>query len=239
MSRGLPYSLLLHLVVLGCVVAWGGYVPQAPVHADQFFRVQLAHPPGGQGPGARPAAPPAAEPEPEPVETTTVPEPDDVVPDLPPKEVPKEREKKDEPKPQPKQPPAGGSPQEGKPAGGSPAGGGGGAGSGIGGGQGVSGTDVAFPFAWYLDHVEGIIARQWNPRQLGFREGSARSCVVHFMIDRAGQVSQVAVVQSSGVSLFDREAVRAVRAARLTGLPPKFPYRALGVTFVFTLESGV
>ena len=106
-------------------------------------------------------------------------------------------------------------------------------------GPAVSGTDVDFPFAWDRHRVEGIIARNWNPRQLGFREGSSRSAVVHFVIGRGGQVSQVELVRPSGVSLFDREALRAVRAGRMPPLPAKFPHSALGVTFVFTLESGI
>jgi TonB family protein len=158
-------------------------------------------------------------------------------PVLPPKEVPKQEERKPDPPPEvapdpvPQQaedeaeaPPE---PEDDVPAVQTAS------------GPAVSGTDVDFPFAWYLNSVEGIVARNWKPRQLGFREGSQRSCVVHFMVGRTGQVSQVTLVRSSGVSLFDREALRAVKAARLQPLPAKFPHRALGVTFVFTLESGI
>jgi TonB family protein len=227
--------VLLHLVALGALAAWGGHVPQPPLEPQRVMRVQLA-----RMPEASPqVSQPAPEPEPEPaipeVETTPQPPPKETV--LPPKEVPERREQKPDPPretepdpvpvrpdPEPQTQPEDTTTTDAPPAASGPA---------------VSGTDVDFPFAWYLNTVESNIARNWRPRQLGFREGSSRSCVVHFMIGAGGRVSQVTLVRSSGVSLFDREALRAVKAARLPALPAKFPHRALGVTFVFTLESGI
>jgi len=231
MSRGLPLSIIVHLGTLGLLAVWGAYVPQPPLSPQRILRVQIAHLPLPQAQVAQPSAEPPAEPavgaDRPPAEAAPK------EPVLPPKDVPKETRKQPETKPEPVlTPPSTAADTR--------------ADSAIAAavlatasGPAVSGTDVDFPFAWYLNRVEGIVARQWNPRQLGFREGSARSCVVHFMIDRAGRVAQVTLVRSSGVSLFDREAVRAVKAASLPSLPPKFPHRALGVTFVFTLQSGV
>lgn len=231
MTRTLPLSILLHLGVLGLLAAWGGYVPPAPLEPHRVLRVQIARLPAVE-PQVSQALP---EPEPEPPEVVAepIPQPKPVDPVLPPKQVPKPIEPAPQPprqpeppvpRPQPQQPSATPT-EESSPAAAT-------------GGPAVSGTDVDFPFAWYLNRVEGIIARQWNPRQLGFRESASRTCIVHFMIDRTGQVSQVTLVRSSGVALFDREALRAVRTGRLPPLPPKFPHRALGVTFVFTLEPG-
>lgn len=235
MNRGLPWSILLHLIALGALAAWGGHVPQPPLEPHRVLKVQIA-----RMPAATPqVSQPAPEPEPEPVipevEPAPAPPPEEAL--LPPKEVPKRQEPKPEkrperePDPVPVQPepetrpePRDSTQTEAPTAASGPA---------------VSGTDVDFPFAWYLNTVEGSISRHWRPRQLGFREGSSRSCVVHFMIGRGGQVSQVTLVRSSGVSLFDREALRAVKSAGLPPLPAKFPHRALGVTFVFTLESGI
>jgi periplasmic protein TonB len=239
MLRGLPFSILVHLVVLALLATWGGQVRQPPLKPQRVMRVQIARPPVVQPPASEtaadpepaPVALPQPDPPPRPLPT---PEPPPVV--LPPKEVPRaepRREPPPEPRPeppppQPRQEPEPAPPSEAEPRPAAPAG-----------GPTITGTDVDFPFAWYLSRVEGIIARQWNPRQLGFREGTSRTCVVHFMIDRNGQVSQVTLVRSSGVSLFDREALRAVKSGRLPPLPPRFPHRALGVTFIFTLESGI
>ena len=229
MLRGLPISIIVHLLALAWLASWGGQVLQPPLKPQRVLRVQIA-----RMPTVEPAiSPVVTEPEPAPVRPT--PEPPPVT--LPPKEVPRQ-EQRPEPKPEPTPPrPVAPPPQpqeqplreiEPEPGPTLPAS-----------GPAVSGTDVDFPFAWYLNRVEGIIARNWNPRQLGFREGTSRTCVIHFMIDRTGQTSQVTLVNSSGVSLFDREALRAVKSGRVPPLPPKFPHRALGVTFVFTLESGI
>jgi periplasmic protein TonB len=231
MLRTLPFSILFHLAVLGVLALWGGYVPPTPLEPQRILRVQIARLPAVQPDPVSETPEPEPEPEPlvEPVPQTKPPDPV-----LPPKEVPKPIRPTQEDLPAPIPEPVRQPPREqrsetesdaGQTA--SPS------------GPSVSGTDVDFPFAWYLNRVEGIIARGWNPRQLGFRESASRSCVVHFMINRSGQVSQVTLVRGSGVSLFDREALRAVRSGRLPPLPPKFPHRALGVTFVFTLESGI
>ena len=231
MTRGLPWSIIVHLTALGLLAVWGGHVPQPPLETQRILRVQLAPLPVVEPQVTQPAP----EPEPTPVIPEAKPEPEPVVKDpiLPPKEVPEKVERKPEPEPEPTpvvpqpvddppdDPPVDTAPV---PAASGPA---------------VSGTDVDFPFAWYINLIEGTVARNWKPRQLGFREGSTRHCVVHFMVGRAGQISQVTLVRSSGVSLFDREALRAVKATRLSPLPAKFPHSALGVSYTFTLKSGV
>ncbi|MDD5718434.1 MAG: TonB family protein [Candidatus Krumholzibacteria bacterium] len=232
MMRGLPFSIVMHLAALGLLTAWGGQVRQPPLEPQRVLRVQIARLPAV----VPPASAAIVEPAPTAIVTDPVPaRPQPEPPPMPPKEVPRETKRPEpsrsnpEPAVQPTPPPAESPPAAAaEPGLVQPAG-----------GPTVSGTDVDFPFAWYLNRVEGIIARQWNPRQLGFRESTSRTCVVHFLIDRSGQVAQVALVRSSGVSLFDREALRAVKAGRLPPLPAKFPHRALGVTFVFTLESGI
>jgi TonB family protein len=235
MSRGLPWSIVLHLVALGALAAWGGHVPQPPLEPHRVLKVQLARMPEAEPQVSQPA--PQPEPEPAIPEVEPTPQPPPTETELPPKEVPEQRdpEPQQQPEPEPDPVPVQPDPEpqaqpedttvtETPPVASGPA---------------VSGTDVDFPFAWYLNTVEGSISRRWRPRQLGFREGSSRNCVVHFMIGRGGQVSQVTLVRSSGVQLFDREALRAVKSAGLPPLPAKFPHRALGVTFVFTLESGL
>jgi len=236
MSRGLPWSVILHLMALGALAAWGGHVPQPPLEPQRVMKVQLARMPAAQPQVSQPAAElepesvvPVVEPVPQPPPKETV---------LPPKDVPEVVEKKPEPPaktepdpvpvkpdPEPQAPPDDAPESDATPLASGPA--------------RVSDTSVDFPFAWYLNGVESRIARKWQPKQLGFREGSARSCVVHFYVERSGQITGVNLMQTSGVSLFDREALRAVKSVRLPPLPAKFPERQLGVTFVFTLESGI
>jgi TonB family protein len=106
------------------------------------------------------------------------------------------------------------------------------------GGSSVSGTDSDFPFAYYVQAVEGRIVANWHPRQLGFGDRAMVSCSVHFVIGRGGGVSQVRLVRNSGLGVFDREAVRAVQTSRLPPLPPQYRGGDLGVTFDFNLEPG-
>lgn len=238
MLRGLPFSIMVHLTALALLATWGGQVRQPPLKPQRVMRVQIARPPVEQPPVSEPIAEPEPapqQPQPDPP-SRPLPERPPVV--LPPKDVPREEPRREPPQPLPEPRPAP-QPQQQEPAPAPPSETQQPEPSAPAGGPTISGTDVDFPFAWYLSRVEGIIARQWNPRQLGFREGTSRTCVVHFMIDRNGQVSQVTLVRSSRVSLFDREALRAVKTGRLPPLPPRFPHRALGVTFIFTLESGI
>jgi TonB family protein len=102
----------------------------------------------------------------------------------------------------------------------------------------VGDTDTDFPFAWYLTRVEGLIARNWSPRQIGFGKRAVVSCAIHFSVARNGTVSQVTLVRNSGVGVFDRESLRAVQTTKLPPLPPQFTGSSLGITFVFNLEPG-
>jgi len=48
----------------------------------------------------------------------------------------------------------------------------------------------------------------------------------------------VTLARSSGIGIFDREAIRAVQSTRLPQLPAEFGSNTLGVTMTFNLESG-
>jgi TonB family protein len=229
LQRGMPYSLFIHAVVLALVLAYGSFVAPTPVEPRRLFHVRLATLP-------RPASPtsPAAEPVPEPVVTEPAPTPPppkepepQKVPEKPQdKPVAKPVETKPEPepvRPRDEVPPA--DDVGAQPAGET--------------GEPALTTDEHFPFAWYLNLVKGRVSMQWQPKQLGFRESTRRSCVVHFVIDRRGAISRAAVLQSSGVALFDREAVRAVQAAHpLPALPREYSGSTLGISVSFILKSG-
>jgi protein TonB len=244
MARGMPISIILHLVVLGVLATWGGLTPMRPLEPQHVMRVQLASLPETR---TEPEPAPVIEPPAEEVEHAPRLEPPEPVrqepePVLPPKEVPQEEpevQKQPEPEPDPEpitptpEPPVRPvtPPEEATEGETSP--------TAEASDPLVATTDEIFPFDYYLRTVRNNVARKWRPKQLGFRGDTQRSCVVHFMIGRGGQVSQVTLVRSSGVSLFDREALRAVKATRMPPLPGKFASPSLGVTFTFTLRSGV
>ncbi|HPF70103.1 MAG TPA: hypothetical protein PLQ13_05475, partial [Candidatus Krumholzibacteria bacterium] len=178
MSRGMPWSVLLHVLLISLAVLYGNTVQRRVLEPPLLMRAHLVPSSVLADAAVTPAQEqPAPEASPPPQEA----------PELPPKEVPVERPKpketpKTEAKPKPPQPKPEQKPAESlqKPA---DAGETGPVQPSLS-GPSVQGTDTNFPFAWYLSTVESQVARNWRPRQLGFGERSRVSCAVHFVIGR-------------------------------------------------------
>lgn len=102
---------------------------------------------------------------------------------------------------------------------------------GIGLGGGTSGTDEAFPYAYYLNRVLATIEGNW------FRPPVAPEvhCRVLCRIDRSGSLVQVGIEEPSGVPAFDRAALRSVYAS--APFPP-LPQGYGGTTLTLHLEFG-
>lgn len=94
--------------------------------------------------------------------------------------------------------------------------------------------------AVYLGLIESRISRKWNPTQLGFRDSKTHSCTVHFFISSDGTINRETMVKSSGIPLFDRGALKAVKSVRkFPPMPGDYSGQELGVTFVFTMRSSI
>ncbi|MGZ6970381.1 MAG: TonB family protein [Thermoanaerobaculia bacterium] len=103
-------------------------------------------------------------------------------------------------------------------------------GAGVSFGASVTSFDADFPFAYYVEQLLSLIGANW------FKPDSAEgtSCVISFRVLRSGQVTDVKIDSSSGVSYYDRAAARAVYAANpLPPLPPDYRNDALGVHLKF------
>ena len=103
-------------------------------------------------------------------------------------------------------------------------------GAGISFGASVTSFDADFPFAYYVEQLLSLIGANW------FKPESAEgtNCVVSFRVLRSGQVTDVKVDSTSGVSYYDRAAARAVYAANpLPPLPPDYRNDSLGVHLKF------
>ncbi len=97
-------------------------------------------------------------------------------------------------------------------------------------GADVAAFDTDFPFSYYVQQLVSLIGANW------FRPEAADGtvCTVSFRIQRSGQVAEVSVESSSGVSYYDRAAVRAVYAANpLPPLPNDYRNEQLGVHLRF------
>lgn len=238
MTRALPSSLLFHLAALLLIFLFGTFVDKPRLHPPRAIRVQMAQAPERRREEPPPEAPPeqpeeapvaapvetpaAAEPEPVPVPAAE-PAARDESPPVEPKPKPKPEVRPADP--QPEAPPAArdeaaaATPQV----------------------TSVTGTDQEIPpqFQYYITLLQGRVARNWNPKRLGFREGSQRACVIHFTVERDGRITRETVETPSGVSLFDQEALNAVRrVGRMPPLPAGITGQNLGVHFTFTLETG-
>ncbi|HKI82846.1 MAG TPA: TonB family protein [Candidatus Krumholzibacteria bacterium] len=71
---------------------------------------------------------------------------------------------------------------------------------------------------YYLALLQRKIDRRWEPSAARTRGGPAVACLIRFRISPAGVIQDPRIVQSSGFSVFDREALRAVISA--SPLPP-------------------
>lgn len=231
MRRWIPQSLALHVLLLVAAIWFGSMVDPPRQQPKRVLRVTLR-----EAPRQRPEEPPAepvVEPEPEPERPAPEPEPEKKVekPAVLPEAKPEQKKVREEPaevepEPEPEPEETDAEPAETAPA--APE------------RSQVTATDQPFPYQYYFSLIEGSIARQWQPKRLGFRDRSTRTCTVHFFIERDGVITRETVVESSGIPLFDREALQAVKSVRrFPPLPGGFAARSLGVTFVFTLRSGL
>jgi len=231
--RWLPHSLLMHVLLLAGMIWLGSYVDPPRRPPQRVLRVRIREQPQEQ-PRPEPEQPQVVEPEPEPEPQPRQPEREK--PAKLPEAEPRQQRVREKPEPEPEPEPERPRPETTdepveepveQPA---P----------VPERSQVTGTDQPFPYQYYFSLIEGGIARQWKPKQLGFRDRSSRVCTVHFFIEKDGTITRETVVVSSGIPLFDREALQAVKAARkFPPLPGGFAARSIGVTFVFTLRSGL
>jgi TonB family protein len=223
MDRGFPAGLVLsitaHLLLVGGSLLAAVLAPKPPpINVVDGMAVPL--PPGGGGaPGLQAPAP--ARPEPAPTAAPEPPKPEPVKPQLikPPKEAPKKGLPELDAKPARKKPtPA-------PPAAARAAGAAGATGTasdpigiGIGPpGPGVpGGTDQLGD--WYLAGVQRKIYTLWTQQ---IRQEMKTPVAITFTILGDGSVVDVTVTQSSGISLIDRAAQRAVISAAPFGPLPR------------------
>jgi len=222
MDRGFPAGLVLsitaHLLLVGGSLLAAVLAPKAPlINVADGMAVPL--PPGGGGSRSL-EAPAPARPEPAPTLAPEPPKPEPQKPQLikPPKEPPKKGLPELDAKPAKKKPTPAPAVQRG---GGAVAGTGTATdpiGIGIGPpGPGVpGGTDLLGD--WYLAGVQRKIFVLWTQQ---IRQEMKTPVAVTFTILADGSVADVNITQSSGISLIDRAAQRAVMSAAPFGPLPR------------------
>lgn len=116
-------------------------------------------------------------------------------------------------------------------------GGGGGSGGGFGpggAGFGPGGGLANFPYTYYLNIITDRVSSNWFSSLIDPGVSGSFQTIVYFRIERNGQITDVKIEQSSGVTPLDLSAVRAVRAsAPFPPLPREYGETYLGIHLIF------
>ena len=89
---------------------------------------------------------------------------------------------------------------------------------------------AGFDSPYYLNVVFSKIRRAWdNP----FQGSDTVSCIIYFVIDRRGKISDSSIEGSSGLAAYDQAALRAVLGAKPPPLPNQFGSEELGIHLEF------
>ena len=113
--------------------------------------------------------------------------------------------------------------------------GGGGGGGGAGGGGGIGGY---FPYAYYVDLLRNRISSSWYNSLVAPGLKGKYVAAVYFIVRRDGEISDLRLENSSGITSLDLSAKRAIEnAAPFAPLPPDFTSQYLVVHFEFEWEK--
>ena len=102
--------------------------------------------------------------------------------------------------------------------------------------KGNTSLDVSdFPFTYYLRQIQAKISERWAPPRPAARGGER--AIIAFEIGRDGSIKEPTLEKSSGLTLYDQSALRAVaEASPFPPLPPEFKAPSLRVHFGFEFQ---
>jgi TonB family protein len=89
---------------------------------------------------------------------------------------------------------------------------------------------VGFDSPYYLNVLFSKIRSRWDNPYEGM---DSVHCVIYFVVDRGGRISDSAIEKSSGFASYDHAALRAVLAAKPPPLPNQFGSNELGIHLEF------
>ncbi len=108
-------------------------------------------------------------------------------------------------------------------------------------GSGGVGTSTSSPFGnrfgWYEKLLRERVSQKWSTSEVDSRLHTAPACVVGFTIARDGNVSNIKVIQSSGIYALDQSAQKAIYDANpMPPLPAGFERNTANIEFWFELK---
>jgi protein TonB len=94
-----------------------------------------------------------------------------------------------------------------------------------------------FKYNWYIQNLQSRVEDNWKP-PAGLTEKKDVFVVVSFTIFQDGNISKVAVTQSSGISTLDNIAIKAIQASAPFGqLPIGFADNKLDLSYTLHYEK--
>ncbi len=108
-------------------------------------------------------------------------------------------------------------------------------------GSGGVGTSSSSPFGnrfgWYEKLLRERVSQKWSTNEVDSRLRSSPPCVVSFTIAKDGNVSNIKVIQSSGIYALDQSAQKAINDANpMPPLPAGFERNTANIEFWFELK---
>jgi protein TonB len=95
----------------------------------------------------------------------------------------------------------------------------------------------AFKYQWYLNSVISKVEDNWKP-PMGLTDRKDAAVTVLFTIQASGEITRVSIAGSSGISVLDNMALKAVSAAAPFGkLPVGYQADRLDITYVLHYEK--
>jgi TolA protein len=98
----------------------------------------------------------------------------------------------------------------------------------------ISLESARFPYAYYTSMIVKKIGRNW---QWAVEFGKLKA-VIYFKVQKDGSLSAVSIKESSGDTMFDQQAIRAVKLSDpFPPLPEGYDENSLGVFFEFSFKE--
>jgi protein TonB len=98
-------------------------------------------------------------------------------------------------------------------------------------------TTLGTRFAGYAQQIQQLVAQKWHTNDVDARVQTAPVVIASFDLLRDGRISNLRVVQPSGISALDYSAQRAIlEASPFPPIPPGFERDSAKIEFTFELK---
>lgn len=90
-----------------------------------------------------------------------------------------------------------------------------------------------FPYLYYLETILDTVSSNWFTARISAGVSGEFYTTVYFRIQRDGRISNVSILERSGVTILDLSAIRAVQSSRFPPLPSEYREDYLGIRLIF------